>query len=159
MPDPELKPLPFQRGLFFEEFEAGQTITSPGRTVTEADIVAFAALSGDWNPIHTDAVYAAKQPFGQRMAHGLLGMSIASALAMRLGFLEDSLLAFREIEGWKFSRPIFIGDTVHVKMTILETRPMPRLQDGLVTLGIELLNQEDQITQHGRWLVLVKNRP
>ena len=156
---PDLKPLPFQRALYFEDFEAGQTITSPGRTITEADIVAFAALTGDWNPIHTDAIYAAKQPGGQRIAHGLLGMSIASALAMRLGFLEESLLAFREIETWKYSRPILIGDTVHVRIIILESRPVLRLQGGLVKLGLELLNQAEQITQHGRWSVLVKSRP
>jgi 3-hydroxybutyryl-CoA dehydratase len=159
MPDLDPKPIPVQHGLCFEDFEAGQGITSQGRTITEADIVAFAALSGDWNPIHTDAVYAASQPLGQRVAHGLLGMSIASALAMRLGFLEETLLAFREIEQWKFSLPLLIGDTVHVHITILETRPVPRLRGGLVTLGIELLNQEERITQHGRWSVLVKSKP
>ena len=159
MSDLERKPIPFQRGLFFEDFETGQTITSSGRTITEADIVAFAALSGDWNPIHTDAVYAAQQPLGQRVAHGLLGMSIASALAMRLGFLEDSLLAFREIEQWKFSQPVFIGDTLRVRLIIMETRLVPRMKGGMITLEIELLNQHEQITQHGRWNVLVKSRP
>lgn len=157
MPDLILKPMPFQRGLSFEEFEPGQTITTQGRTVTEADLVSFAALTGDWNPIHTDAVFAGQQPLGQRIAHGLLGMSIASALVMRLGLLDESLLAFREVDTWKFSRPIFIGDTVHVKFTILETRPIPRLQGGLISIGLELLNQNEQITQHGRWSVLVKS--
>ena len=158
MPDFETKPIFIQCSLYFEDFEAGQTITSPGRTITEADIVAFAALTGDWNPIHTDAVYAAQQPFGKRVAHGLLGMSIASALAMRMGFLEDSLLAFREIEQWKYSLPIFIGDTVHVRITILEKHPLLRLQGGLVSIGIELINQDARINQHGRWSVLVKNK-
>ena len=147
-----------QRGLYFEEFEVGQSITSAGRTVTEADVVGFAALTGDWTTIHTDAVYAAKQPFGQRVAHGLLGLSIASALAVRLGFVEETVLAFREIGQWKFSLPIYFGDTIHMQATVSETRPMRRLGGGLVMFKVELLNQEDKIVQRGTWSLLVKSR-
>jgi acyl dehydratase len=147
-----------RRGLYFEEFEVGQSIASVGRTFTEADVVAFAALSGDWNQLHTDAAFAAQQPFGQRVAHGLLLMSIASGLAMRLGFLEGTALAFREIGDWKFSLPVFLGDTVHVRATISELKPMPRLGGGLVTLKVEILNQEDKVVQRGTWGVLVKSR-
>lgn len=154
----EAKILREQRGLYFEEFEVGQSITSAGRTVTEADVVGFAALTGDWTTIHTDAVYAAKQPFGQRVAHGLLGLSIASALAVRLGFLEETVLAFREIGQWKFSLPIFFGDTIHIRATVSETKPMRRLGGGLVTFKVELLNQEDRIVQRGTWSLLVKSR-
>ena len=75
---------PASKGLYFEEFELGLTITSPGRTITEADVVAFAALTGDWTRIHTDAVYAASHPLGQRVAHGMLGISVAVALAKAL---------------------------------------------------------------------------
>lgn len=158
MPEPEIKPIQIRPALFYEDFEPGQTATSAGRTVTEADIVAFAGLTGDWNAIHTNAVYAAQHPVGQRVAHGLLGLSIASGLAVRMGFLEDSLLAFREIDQWKFSLPILIGDTVHVKLTITQTRPTPRLNGGIVTLAVELLNQNGRIAQHGTWNVLIKNR-
>jgi acyl dehydratase len=153
------KPILVRRIFYFQDFEPGQTFTSAGRTVTEADIVAFAALTGDWNAIHTDAEYAAQHPVGQRVAHGLLGLSIASGLAVRLGFLEESLLAFREIDLWKFSLPILIGDTVHLKITITQTRPTPRLNGGIVTLAVELLNQNGRIVQHGSWSVLVKNKP
>lgn len=149
---------PPRRGLYFEEFEVGQSVTSAGRTVTEADVVAFAALSGDWNAIHTDAEYARKGMFGQRVVHGLLAMSIASGLAMRLGLLEETALAFREISDWKFSLPIFFGDTIRVRLTVVETRPMPRLGGGLVTLKVEILNQQDQVVQRGSWGVLVKSR-
>ncbi|MGQ9597995.1 MAG: MaoC/PaaZ C-terminal domain-containing protein [Anaerolineae bacterium] len=149
---------PPRKGLYFEEFEVGQCITSAGRTVTEADVMAFAALSGDWNAIHTDAEYAQKGMFGQRVVHGLLGMSIASGLAMRLGLLEETALAFREISDWKFSLPIFFGDTIRVRLTVVETKPMPRLGGGLVTLKVEILNQRDQVVQRGSWGVLVKNR-
>ncbi len=154
----EKKELAARRGLYFEEFEVGQTITSMGRTITEADVVAFAALSGDWNQIHTDAHFAAGQPFGQRVAHGLLIMSIASGLVMRLGFLEGTALAFREIEDWKFSLPVFLGDTIHVRATVAETRPLPRLGGGLVSVKVEILNQNDQVVQRGTWGVLVKSQ-
>lgn len=149
--------LSVRSGMYFEEFEAGQSIVSPARTITEADVVAFAALSGDWNAIHTDAVYAAQHFFGQRVAHGLLIMSIASGLAMRLGILEDTVLAFREIEGWKFSQPVFIGDTVRVRATVTETKVMARLGGGSVSLKVEIINQKDDIVQRGIWSVLVKS--
>ena len=152
------KELPAQIGLYFEEFEIGQVVTSPGRTVTEADVVAFAALSGDWNPMHTDAHYAEGHPFGQRVAHGLLGLSIAGGLATRLGVLEGTALAFREIGTWKFSLPIYFGDTIRVRMTVTGTKPMPRLSGGLVTLKTEILNQDDQVVQRGTWGVLVQSQ-
>ena len=154
----EKRTLAAPRGLYFEEFEIGQSVTSVGRTVTEADVVGFAALSGDWTTIHTDAVYAAEQPFGQRVAHGLLGLSIASALAVRLGFLEGTVLAFREIGEWKFSLPIFFGDTIRVRVTVAESRPMGRLGGGRVTFRVQILNQDDQVVQRGTWGLLVKSQ-
>lgn len=154
----EKRELAFRTGLFFEEFEVDQSITSVGRTVTEADVVAFAALSGDWNAMHTDAEFAAKHPFGQRVAHGLLCMSMASGLAMRLGFLEETALAFREIGDWKFSLPVYIGDTIHLRATVTETKPMRRLGGGLVNLKVEILNQTDKVVQRGTWGVLVKSQ-
>lgn len=152
------KPLLTRSGLYFEEYEVGQSVTSAGRTVTEADVVSFAALSGDWNTIHTDAVYAAGQPFGQRVAHGLLGLSIASGLAVRLGFMDETVLAFREIGSWKFSLPIYLGDTIRVRAVVEETKPMRRLGGGLVTFKVEILNQDEQVVQRGTWTVLVKGR-
>jgi acyl dehydratase len=150
--------LNIRTGLYFEEFEVGQSIVSAGRTITEADVVAFAALSGDWNAIHTDAVYAADHPFGQRVAHGLLIMSIASGLADRLGFLVGTALAFREINDWKFSQPVFIGDTVRLRATVTETKAMARLGGGLVSLKVEVVNQDDKVVQRGTWGVLIKGQ-
>jgi len=152
------KPLMNRTGLYFEEYEVGQTIQSAGRTVTEADVVAFASLSGDWNSIHTDREYAAGQFFGQRVAHGLLGLSIASGLAVRLGFMEETVLAFREIGSWKFSQPIFLNDTIHLEAEVVELKSMPRLNGGQVTLKIELVNQKGTVVQKGNWGVLVKSR-
>ena len=153
------EPMPPQRGMYFEEFEIGQRIITPGRTVTEADIVTFAGLSGDYNSIHTDAVYAGASPFEQRVAHGLLGLSIASGLAVRTGILEGTVLAFREINSWKFSLPIHIGDTIHVELEVDSAKAMPRLGGGLLELIMEVHNQEAKIVMKGRWSVLVQSQP
>lgn len=154
----EMKEMAGRKGLYFEAFEVGQVFTSLGRTITETDVVAFAGLTGDWNPIHTDREYAARQPFGQRIAHGMLGLSVATALAMRLGILDETLLAFREITQWKFSLPIFLGDTIHTQLTVTGLRPVPRLSGGMVTLAVDLVNQKNETVQRGNWTVLVKSQ-
>ena len=146
------------RGLYFEEFEIGDTVESVGRTVTETDIVNFAALSGDYNLIHTDAEYSRQQMFGQRVAHGLLILSIASGMAVRLGFMEDTVMAFRGLE-WRFTAPVMIGDTVRLRVTVEATRPMTRLGGGLVTFKMEVINQRDEVVNRGQWEVLCKARP
>lgn len=146
-----------QRGRFFEEFAAGDSVTTAGRTITEADVVGFAALSGDWNSIHTDAEYAKGTLFGQRVAHGLLGLSVATALAVRTGFIEGTVIAFREIGEWKFSKPIFIGDTIHVRAAVTETKAILRLGGGNVAFNVEVINQRGQVVQHGVWTMLVKS--
>jgi 3-hydroxybutyryl-CoA dehydratase len=148
-----------QRGMWFEEFEVGEQIISPGRTITESDIVSFAGLSGDYNQIHTNAELARKTPFGQRVAHGLLGLSIASGLAMRTGVLEGTVIAFREINNWKFTNPIFIGDTIHAELNILETKPIPRIGGGSLIIEIVVKNQRDEVTMKGTWTALVSNKP
>jgi acyl dehydratase len=153
-----LADLAIRRGLYFEEFALGDSMTSPARTITETDIVAFAALSGDWTAIHTDAEYAAKGNFGERVAHGLLALSIASGLAVRLGFIEGTALAFRELE-WKFSLPIKIGDTIHMRAEVAEKKSVPRLGGGIVTLNVEVVNQRNEVTQRGIWKMLLKSQP
>ncbi len=147
------------RGRYFEEFAVGERIVTAARTVTEADVVAFAGLSGDYNPIHTDAEFAAQTPFGRRIAHGLLVTSIASGLAMQTGFIEGTTLAFREIREWKFVKPVFIGDTVHVVITVQGTKPMPRLGGGAVDFKLEVRNQRGDVVIRGVWTVLVLSRP
>jgi 3-hydroxybutyryl-CoA dehydratase len=147
-----------QRGLYYEEFNVGDTVTSAARTITEADVVNFAALSGDWNAIHVDAEYAKGGMFGERIAHGLLGLSVASGLAVQLGFIENTVIAFRGIN-WTFSGPIKIGDTIRMRAQIAEKKPMPRLGGGLVTFNVEVLNQRGETTQKGTWSMLIKMRP
>jgi 3-hydroxybutyryl-CoA dehydratase len=147
------------RGLYFEEFSLGHKFVTAGRTVTEADVVSFAGLSGDFNQMHVDADYSAKGVFGQRVAHGLLVLSIVSGLAVQSGFMEGTVIAFREINEWKFSKPVFLGDTVHAIIEVTELKPMPRLGGGLATLSFSVRNQTDDVLMKGIWLVLVASQP
>lgn len=145
------------RGMYFEEFEIGTEVISPGRTVTEADVVNFAGLSGDYTQLHTDEEFAKGTLFGRRIAHGLLVLSIASGLAARLGFIEGTALAFRELT-WKFSHPVFLGDTLRFKARCKELKPMPRLGGGLVVFDVWMINQEDKIVQKGEWGLLIASQ-
>ena len=146
------------RGRYFEEFALGDTVVSAGRTITEADIVNFAGLSGDYTQIHTNAEFARQGVFGQRVAHGLLLMSIASGLLAQLGFIEGTVLAFRELT-WKFSLPVFIGDTIHVQATVADLKALRRLGGGAVTLDIHIINQQDKMIQSGQWVLLIAQKP
>ncbi len=147
------------RGRYFEEFAAGQRIATPARTIGEADVTAFAGISGDFMAIHTDAEFARHTYFGQRVAHGLLCLSIVSGLAARTGVLEGTVLAFREIQEWKFSKPVVFGDTIHALLDVEETKPLPRLGGGQIKLGIDVRNQADETVMKGVWLVLVQSKP
>lgn len=145
-----------ESGWYFEDFSKGQGITSPARTVTEVDVVQFAGLSGDYNPLHTDAEFASGTPYGRRIAHGLLGLSITSGLAARTGCLEGTVQAFTGLE-WKFKQPIYLGDTVHVAGEVKQTRAIPSMGGGIVILSISLINQDDEVVQQGEWKLIVKS--
>ena len=147
------------RGMYFEDFQIGQQIVTAGRTITEADIMAFAGLSGDFNQLHTDAEFAKATPFGQRIAHGLLVTSIASGLAAQTGILEGTTIAFREISEWKFSKPVFIGDTVRVVLEVVDLKPARRLGGGVVSIKVDVRNQRDETVMRGVWAVIMASRP
>lgn len=145
-------------GRYFEDFEVGDIMVSPGRTVTETDLLLFSGLSGDFNELHTNVEYAKGTVFGQRVAHGPLGIVMAVGLAGRFGYMEGTAQAFLSIE-WRFKNPIFIGDTIHVSATVRRTREVKRLQGGLVVLDLAILNQRDEVVQQGTWTLLMKSRP
>jgi len=147
------------RGLYFEELEIGYKAVTAGRTISEADIMTFAGLSGDWNAIHIDAEYSKGAMFGERVAHGLLGLSIATGLAMQLGFLDRTVEAFTTLE-WKFRAPIKIGDTIHAEAEVTGKKAMPGgASGGFVTFNVVVKNQRDETTQRGTWTVVVKGKP
>jgi acyl dehydratase len=148
-----------QRGLYFEEIEVGGQVKSAGRTITEADIVNFAGISGDFNSVHTDQEYASDTLFGGRIAHGLLVLSIASGLSVRTGFIEGTVMAWRDISQWKFSKIVSIGDTVHVLLEVVDKKLMPRLGGGSIQLKVKVNNQLDETVMQGTWSLLVKSKP
>ena len=147
------------RGLYFEEFETGHKIITVGRTITETDLVNFAAYTGDYNQIHTDAEYSKGSVFGQRVAHGLLVLSIAMGLSVRTGFVEGTVMAFREIENWKFVKPVFINDTIHAELEVIETKAVRRIGGGSVKINTQVKNQHGDVVMKGLWVALLASRP
>src|SRR3989304_1231849 len=144
------KESPAQRGMYFEEFKPGLRIISAGRTVTESDIVFFAGLSGDFNQIHIDAEYSKASPFGARVAPGLL---------VQTGFMEGTVMAFREVNEWKFIKPIYIGDTIHVEAEVKETKAIPRIGGGSINIVLDVKNQQGETVMKGSWKALIAARP
>jgi acyl dehydratase len=146
------------RGKCIEEFEVGQVDESRARTITETDVVQFSWISGDVNPMHTDAVHSAKSPIGQRIAHGALGLSIATGLSASLGYLEGSAVAALGIDEWKFLKPILFDDTVRLRATVVSARPSSKSDRGVLVRRMELLNQRDEVVQTGLMTTMVLTR-
>lgn len=148
--------------LWFEDFAAmgaDEALVSPGRTVTEADVVSFAATTGDYNPMHTDAVAAAGGRFGERVAHGALGLSWCLGLSSRTGAFEGSALALLGIENWEFRAPLRFGDTVHTRARVTGTRMSGRGDAGVVRVQYDLVTQDGVVAQTGLMSYLVRTRP
>jgi len=132
---------------FFDEIALGEEYESPGRTVTESDIVMFAGLSGDYNVLHTDAEFMKQSIFGERIAHGLLGLAIQSGLFSR-ATQAYATLAFVGLR-WKFKAPVKIGDTIRLRAKVIARKDLSEPGRGLVTLERTLLNQRDEVVQQG----------
>lgn len=145
-------------GKCLEDFTVGDVRESPARTVTESDIVLYSWISGDTNPMHTDAEYAARSPLGQRIAHGTLGMSIVTGLSARMGDFDGTAIAALGVEEWRFLAPIFIGDTVRLRTTVRDTKVTSKPDRGIVTRFMELVNQNDVVVQHGVMKTMVYTR-
>lgn len=146
-------------GKYFEQFSKGQTFTTPARTITEADIVNFAGITGDYNPVHTDEIFASQTDFGERIAHGPMMVGMSFGLLSRLDLLDGTVIALREIQ-WKFEAPVRIGDTIFVNATVVETHPSRRATDrGFVSLEMALINQDKVLVQSGVAGVVVQRKP
>lgn len=141
-------------GKYFDDFEIGDTWDSPCRTITEADLVMFAGFSGDFNPIHTDAEFAKRSQFGERIFHGPGVFAIATGLESRLGLKEGTAIAFLGMT-WTLKDAVRIGDTIHVRETIAAKKPSSSKPDrGIVTFDVQVLNQCDEVCQEGQWVVM-----
>jgi acyl dehydratase len=141
---------------FFDEIQVGEEYESPGRTVTEADIVLFAGLSGDYNILHTDAEYMKSSIFGERIAHGLLGLAIQSGLFSRAG-IPYATLGFGALR-WKFKGPIKIGDTIRVRAKVADKKDADKPDRGLISVERQVLNQRNEVVQEGETELVVERR-
>jgi acyl dehydratase len=142
---------------YFGEIELGEEYESPGRTVTEADIVMFAGLSGDYNVLHTDAEFMKKSIFGERIAHGLLCLAIQSGLFSR-ATAPYATLALGGLR-WKFKVPVKIGDTIRLRAKVIEKKDLEQPDRGLIVLERTVLNQRDEVVQQGQTDLIVQRRP
>jgi len=145
------------RGYYFEEVEIGTQWVTRGRTITEGDIVQFAALTGDFNPMHTNDEYMKTHPMGQRVAHGMLTLSYAVGQIYQLGFMERTVIAFRSVE-MKFSLPVFVGDTLHSVVTISEKKEARRLGGGTITAEVKIVNQDGKTVQSGSMVLILASK-
>ena len=145
-------------GLYFEDFEQSGDLVSRGRTVTEADVVTFAGLTGDYMELHTNEEYAKSTKFGRRIAHGALIFSISMGLSTRTNLLDDTLLAFAGVDKLRFVDPVFIGDTIHVVKRAVERKELGPGQ-GTVEFESRVMNQRGQLVLVYRDKLLVKRRP
>lgn len=142
-------------GKYFEEFEIGEMVETPARTITESDVMQFAGLSGDYNQLHTDAEFGKESRYSERIAHGLLGLSIVSGLVARLGFMEGTVEAFTDLK-WKFKKPIMFGDTIRATFEVVRKKKVG-LSRGFVIFKVSVLNQKSEVVQKGTWTGLMKS--
>lgn len=140
---------------YFEDFKVGETVVTRGRTITETDIVAFAALTGDWYPLHSDAEYAKKGPFGERIAHGLLVLSVANGL---LPLYDMAIVAFYGMDKVRFTAPTKIGDTIHVELEVTDTQDKGDL-GGVITLKESVKNQNGEAVALSTLRALIAGKP
>lgn len=144
--------------IYFEDISVGDRVVTARRTITEADIMAFAGVSGDFNPLHTDEVFARENtPYGRRIAHGVLGIAVTTGL--RSEYDDWQVLAFMECNR-RFVGPVFAQDTVHAEYEVTEARASKsRPGSNIVVLSVQLVNQDGDAVQTGTDVVLVASRP
>ncbi len=148
------------QGKYLDELNVGEEYITPSRTLTETDVVMFAAMSGDYNELHTSEEVMRGSQFGKRLVHGLLGLSISHGLIFRLGILDGTAIALLGVDTWQFKGPLFFGDTIRVKVKIAEVRPSKSKPDrGILKLHMEIINQDDTVVQSGYKTLMMKRKP
>jgi acyl dehydratase len=143
------------RGRTFDQFELDEVITTARRTITEADIVNFAGLSGDFNPLHTDEEFAKETPFGTRIAHGMLVASIATGLANQLGVFEGTTIALME-QTVRYRGAVLPGDTIHLELRVADKKETSKPDRGVITFAAAVKNQRDEAVIEGEWVLLMR---
>jgi acyl dehydratase len=143
--------------LFYEDFEIGRNFTTGGRTVTDADLVLFSGISGDYTRLHLDEEYAKGQMFGGRVGHGMLGVSIATGLIAQLGTMQDTAMGLLEFS-CRFTGPLRPGDTVYVRQVVTAMRETSKPDRGVVTFSVEMFNQRDEAVFAGEEKIMLRRR-
>jgi acyl dehydratase len=148
-------------GYTYADLNVGMSFRSPGRTITDADLVSFSGLTGDYSELHTSDVYAKSSQFGRRVAHGMLGLAYAHGLMWaRTGELRETAIAFLGINDWKFVGPIFVGDTMFVNYRIAELRDSKsKPTQAIAIFDVEVVTHDDRVVQRGRKALLVSKVP
>jgi acyl dehydratase len=144
-------------GRYYEDLDVDARFDTPGRTILDADIIQFAGLTADFNPLHTDDIYASHSDFRGRIAHGPMLVGMAFGLASRAGLLDGTALALLDLT-WKFTKPVRPGDTVFVKVHVARKQPTRRSDRGVVEFGLDIINQRDETVQSGTAKMLMKRR-
>ena len=144
---------------YYDDWALGEEYITPGRTIGETDVIMFASMTGDYHELHTNEQYSKKSQFGKRIAHGLLALSVSQGLFYRSGYLDESIIAFLELEEWKFQAPIYFGDTIYAKVEVVEKRISKSKPDrGVVKFYLEIINQLNKTVQSGYETFLILRR-
>jgi acyl dehydratase len=144
--------------LHYEDVEVGFRFETPSRTVTEADVVLFSGLSGDFNPLHSDAVFAESSIYGERIAQGALTLAIVTGLRQRTGLFDGTLMGLLEVRTWRFLKPVLIGDTIRAVNEIVGLRETSRADRAVMTQRVDVLNQRRETVQQGELVALLRRR-
>lgn len=144
-----------QRGLTFDQFEQDARFVSQARTVTEADVVTFAGLSGDFNPLHTDAEFAGRTAVGERIAHGMLTVAMATGMANWIGIFEGTTIALLE-QTIRYRGVVKFGDTINLELQVLEKKASTKPDRGVVRFASQVYNQRGELVVDGEWVLLMK---
>jgi len=147
------------RGRYWEDFKGGEVLVTGRRTVEGGDVSRFAGLTGDFNPLHTDAEFAKTTPFGVRVAHGLLTLAVSNGQQNLAGWFEGTTLALLGLDRVRFTAPVKFGDTVHTEMTVKECRQSSKLDRGVVTFDVTVRNQRGEAVCTYEESVLMRRRP
>lgn len=148
----------FNMDLYYDDIEVGDEFITATRTVCEADVMMFAGLTGDYNELHTSDSFAKKTVYGERIVHGMLTLAIANGLYMRLNYFTNSTIANLGIKEWKFTKAVHLGDTIHIRIVLMEKHLTSNPAQGIINWHVDVFNQNDEIVATGTWIKMLINK-
>ena len=144
----------------FDGYRIGEVIPAPSRTVTEADVINFAGISGDFHPLHMDETHARASQFGERIAHGMLTLTVMSGLLFSAGVSSPHSMAFLGLQDWRFRAPVFFGDTITVRIEVVNKRESSKPDRGIVTFHCQVINvtRDGEVSSEGDWVQMYRRQ-